>query len=121
MLSIVTSIHIKVSLTLAFTYMLMHPSVPFTSYAPSHLHSQTCACTPPFHAHHILHHPCIHIHAHKPYMLNTRKEEKNTVCYSCLACFVNTATLNMPISMSDTGSIRRNTLFVFLWLRHSNT
>jgi len=28
-----------------------------------------------------------------PYMLNTRNEEKNTVFYSCLACFVNTVTL----------------------------
>ena len=38
-----------------------------------------------------------------PYMLNTRNEEKNTVLYSRLACFVNTFTLNMYVSMSYTG------------------
>ena len=55
------------------------------------------------------------------YMLNTRNEENNTVFYSYLACFVNTFTLNMYVSMSCTGLTRRNTLFVFLWLRHRNT
>jgi len=34
------------------------------------------------------------------YMLNTRNEEKNTVFYSCLACFVKTFTLNIYVSMS---------------------
>ena len=36
-------------------------------------------------------------------MLNTRNEEKNTVIYSYLACFVNTFTLTMYVSMSDKG------------------
>ena len=31
----------------------------------------------------------------RPYMLNTRNEEKKTVFYSYLACFVNTSTSNM--------------------------
>jgi len=56
-----------------------------------------------------------------PDMLNTRNEEKNTVFYSYLACFVNTSTLNMYVSMAYTGFTRRNMLFVFLWLRHRNT
>ena len=51
----------------------------------------------------------------------TRNEEHNTVFYSCLSCFVNTITLNMYVSMSYTGLTRRNTLFIFLWLRHRNT
>ena len=55
------------------------------------------------------------------YMLNTRNEKKNTVFYSYLACFVNTCTLNMYVSMPYTGLIRRNTLFIFLWSRHRNT
>ena len=37
------------------------------------------------------------------YMLNTRNEETNTVFYSCLACFVNTLSSNMYVSMSYTG------------------
>ena len=58
-----------------------------------------------------------------PYMLmlHTRNEEDNTVFYSDLACFVYTFTLNMYVSMSYTGLHRRNTLFVFVWLRHRNT
>jgi len=53
-------------------------------------------------------------------MLNTRNEEKNTVLYLYLACFVNTLTLNMYVSMSYTRLSRWNTLFVLLWLRHRN-
>jgi len=37
------------------------------------------------------------------YMLNARNEEKNTVFYSCSACFVNTFTLNTHVSMAYTG------------------
>jgi len=57
------------------------------------------------------------------YMLNTWSEEYNTVFYfySYSACFMNTVTLNMHISMSYTGFIRRNTVFVFVWLRPRNT
>jgi len=55
------------------------------------------------------------------YMLNTRNAEINTIVYSCLACFMNTVTLNMYVSVSYTGLYRRNTIFVFLWLRHRNT
>jgi len=54
-------------------------------------------------------------------MLNTRNAEINTIVYSCLACFMNTVTLNMYVSVSYTGLYRRNTIFVFLWLRHRNT
>jgi len=54
-------------------------------------------------------------------MLNTRNEEKNTGFYSYVACFLNTFSLNMYVSMSYTGSTRRNTVFIFLWLRHRNT
>jgi len=36
-------------------------------------------------------------------MLNTRNEETNLVFYSYLACFVNTFTLNMYISMPYAG------------------
>jgi len=43
------------------------------------------------------------------YMLNTRNEEKNTVFYSYLACFVNPFTLNMYVSMPYAGLARRNT------------
>ena len=57
----------------------------------------------------------------RPYVLNTRKAENNSVLYSCLACFMNTVTLNMYTCMSHTGLHRRNTLLVFLWLRHRNT
>jgi len=55
------------------------------------------------------------------YMLNTRSEEKNTVFYSYLACFVNTCTLNMYVSMSYTGLTRRNALFICVRSRHRNT
>jgi len=48
-------------------------------------------------------------------MLNTRNEERNAVFYSYLACFVNTFTLNMYVSMSYTGLTRRNRCFIFLW------
>jgi len=78
-------------------------------------------------------------------MLNTRNEEKNTLFYSYLACFVNKATfgsvpcacvlvsplyyklsvntfsLNMYLSMSYTGLTRRNTVFMFFCLRHRDT
>jgi len=37
------------------------------------------------------------------YMLNIRSAETNTVFYSYVACFVNTAILNMEMSMSYTG------------------
>jgi len=56
----------------------------------------------------------------RPYMLNTRNEDTNTAFYSELACFVNRFPLNMRVSMSGTLLPRRNTLFVFLWLRHRN-
>jgi len=36
-------------------------------------------------------------------MLNTRNEETNAVFYSYVACFVNTFTLHMYVSMSYTG------------------
>ena len=49
----------------------------------------------------------------EPYMLNTRNEEKNTVFYSYSACFMNTFNLNMYVSMSYTGIIRRNMLFIW--------
>jgi len=54
-------------------------------------------------------------------MLNTRSEKQNTVFYSYLACFVKIFTFNMYVSMSYTGLIRRNTVFIFLWWRHRNT
>jgi len=54
-------------------------------------------------------------------MLNTRRKEPNTVFYSYLACFMNTFILNMYVLLSSTGWTRRNTSFVFLWLRPRNT
>jgi len=54
-------------------------------------------------------------------MSNTRTEETNTVFYSDVAWFFNTFSLNMYVSMPYTGSARRNTVFIFLWLRHTNT
>jgi len=42
----------------------------------------------------------------RAYMLDTRNEEKNTVFYSCLACFVNTVTLHIYVSISYTGLAR---------------
>jgi len=57
----------------------------------------------------------------RTYILNTRGEEKHTVFYAYVACFMNTLTLNMYLSMSYTGLHRRDTLFVFVWLRHRNT
>jgi len=36
-------------------------------------------------------------------MLNTWNAEKNTIFYSYIACFVNTFTLTMYVSMSYTG------------------
>jgi len=56
-----------------------------------------------------------------PTCYNTRGEEYNTVFYSDLACFMNTVTLNKYIFMLYTGLTRRNTLFIFLWLRPRNT
>jgi len=47
-------------------------------------------------------------------MLNTWNEENITVFYSYLACFVNTVTLNMYVSMSYTGLTKRTTVFIFL-------
>jgi len=38
-----------------------------------------------------------------PYMLNTQSEEYTTVFNSYLACFMNTLTLNMDVSMAYTG------------------
>jgi len=55
------------------------------------------------------------------YKLSTRNEETNMVFYAYFACFVKTFTLNMYVSMVCTGLTRRNTLFIFLWLRHRNT
>jgi len=55
------------------------------------------------------------------HMLSTRNEEINTVFYSYLPCFVNAFTLNMYVSMAYTGLTRRNTSFIFWWLRHRNT
>jgi len=55
------------------------------------------------------------------YVSNTRNKENNTVFYSYSACFVNTLTLNIYVSMSYTELTRRNTVFVFLWVRHRNT
>jgi len=43
--------------------------------------------------------PLRYFRAHSPYVLNTRNEENNMVFYSYLACFVNTLTLNMYVSM----------------------
>jgi len=54
-------------------------------------------------------------------MLNTRNEDKNTVFYSYLDCFVKTKILNIYIYMSCTGFSRRHTVFIFLLLRHRNT
>jgi len=56
----------------------------------------------------------------RTYMLNTRNAKKS-VFYSCLACLINTITLHMYVSVSCTGLHRRNTTFVFAWLRHRNT
>ena len=50
-----------------------------------------------------------------------RNKEQSTVFYSCSACFVNTFSLNMYVSMSFTGLTRRITVFIFLWSRHRNT
>jgi len=61
--------------------------------------------------------PC----ACRPYMSNLRIEEYNTVFYSYLARFINTVTLNVNMFLSNTGFTRRNTLFIFLWLRPRNT
>jgi len=56
------------------------------------------------------------------YMLNMRREAYNTGFYSYLACFMNTVTLNMNMFPSNkTGFIRWNMVFIFLWLRPSNT
>jgi len=60
-------------------------------------------------------------HTHTPYMLNTRAEEYYTVFYSYVACFMNTSTLNVYISMPYAGLTRRNTVFVFVWLSPRNT
>jgi len=56
-------------------------------------------------------------------MLNTRNEKNKLrirylylfYSYTYLACFVNTCNLNVYVSMSYTGLIRRNTLFIFVW------
>jgi len=49
------------------------------------------------------------------------ERENEYAFYSYVACFVNTFSLNMYVSMSYTGLTRRNTLFILLWLRHRNT
>jgi len=54
-------------------------------------------------------------------MLNMRSEEQNTVFCSYPARFMNTVTLNMNMFLPNTGFTRRNTLFIFLWLRPRNT
>jgi len=57
----------------------------------------------------------------RPYVLNMRSEEYNTVFYSYSARFVNTITLNMNMFLSSTGRTRQNTLFILVWLRPRNT
>jgi len=47
-------------------------------------------------------------------MLNTRNEENHTVFYSCAACFVNTFTWNMFVSMPYIGLTLRNTCIPIL-------
>jgi len=46
---------------------------------------------------------------------------RRSLSLSLWACFVNTTTLNAYVSKSYTGLTRRNTLFMFLWLRHRKT
>jgi len=64
---------------------------------------------------------CFTVTGPAAYMLNTRNEENNTVFYSYLACFVNTFSLKIYVSMSYPGLTRRNTVFIFWWLSHRNT
>jgi len=47
--------------------------------------------------------------ASRTYMLNMRSEEEHTVFYSDLARFMNTATLNMYMFLSNTVFTRRTT------------
>ena len=54
-------------------------------------------------------------------MLNMRSAESNTVFYSKLASIMNTVTLNKYMVLPNTGFTRRNTLFIFVWLRPRNT
>jgi len=54
-------------------------------------------------------------------MLNIVERRINTGFYLCLARFMNTVTLNMNMFQSNTGFARRNTLFMFLWLRPRKT
>jgi len=49
------------------------------------------------------------------------ERRKNTVFNAQVACFMNTVTLYMYVSMLYTGLHRWNMLFVFLWLRHRTT
>ena len=56
-----------------------------------------------------------------PYMLNIQSKEKKTVFYSYFARFMNTVPLNMTMFLSATGFTRRNTFFIFVWLRPRNT
>jgi len=53
-------------------------------------------------------------------VLNTQSRERNTVFYSDWACFANTLTLNMYVSMSF-HRVQQAECSVFLWLRHRNT
>ena len=57
----------------------------------------------------------------RAYMLNTQSEEYKTIFYSYLARFMNIATLNMNLFLSNAGFSRRNTVFIFVWLRPRNT
>jgi len=54
-------------------------------------------------------------------MLDMLSKEYNTAFYSYLARFMNTATLNMYMLLSNTWFTKRNTLFIFVWLRPRNT
>ena len=57
----------------------------------------------------------------KSYMLNMQVAESNTVLYSCIACFVNTATLNMHVFMSYTGLHRAECVIRILMAAYRNT
>jgi len=57
----------------------------------------------------------------QPRVKGLTRAEKKTKFYLYLACFVHIVTLNMYEFLSYTGLTRRNTLFIFVWLRHRNT
>ena len=56
-----------------------------------------------------------------PYMLNMRGGGIHYGILFIFACFMNTVPLNVYIPMPYAGLTRRNTLFVFVWLRPKNT